>query len=300
VENKACLSKFAIVISFICPSIRPKNWIKLFENINDNNFEFEIIFLGPNGDSNYLPEKCRYIKTNIKPPQCFEGGISISKYDIICLLCDDIIFEKSNFLFEINKNIHELSNKKILSMKISSYGENLNKPSSEYNFIELPIGGVFKKKDFYEIGGIDSRFIATLYDVDLYLRLLQKGYQNFVLNVNVKEIVRTTSLEPSLYNRYAKIDKKTLKSFWFENDKFIFSKKRDVKSFYKQDLLFKTQAPYGQWKNQISYFSNLKYNNIYYFFDKVRRLEFNFIYNFYLRYKHLKIIKFLKKFIKSS
>ena len=35
------------MISFICPSIRPKYWKFISKEIHDDDFQYEIIFIGP-------------------------------------------------------------------------------------------------------------------------------------------------------------------------------------------------------------------------------------------------------------
>ena len=81
------------MITFICPSIRPKYWDYIQKSIHDDNFQYEIIFIGPKHSyTNSLPPNCKFIKTFVKPSQCFQIGALNSKYDLICLLSDDISF----------------------------------------------------------------------------------------------------------------------------------------------------------------------------------------------------------------
>ena len=53
------------MISFIIPSIRPKFWNFISKEIHDDNFQYEIIFIGPKHSyTNSLPPNCKFIKTN--------------------------------------------------------------------------------------------------------------------------------------------------------------------------------------------------------------------------------------------
>jgi hypothetical protein len=286
------------LISFICPTIRPENWSALRDQIAYKNYEFEIIFLGPLKKMNRIPKNCRYIRTFVKPSQCFQAGVLISKYNYIALLSDDISFNKENYLEEVYKNINLVENKKtILSFKNHSYGVDLWKKFEEYNYMEIPCAAVIKKSDFFSLGGIDSRFVAVNHDTDLYLRFLENGFKNIFIDIIATEHIRKP-LVPSLHNKFSKNDQLLLKKLWFTNGVFNLKRKDYVKSYSADNLLDATVEPFGKWQNTSFIFNFFKYNFFYYLLIKTFTLDFNFIYNFYLRNKDNFFIKIVKKIIK--
>lgn len=287
------------MISFICPSIRPKYWKLIREDIHDSKFKYEIIFIGPKSSFIHnLPPNCKFIKTFVKPSQCFQIGALNSKYNLICLLADDIKFSKKNILKQIHRNKKLIENKKILlSLKLRSYGVKTWLPVKEYDYMNLPFAPIVEKKKFFELGGIDKGFLATFHDLDLYLRILSKGYNVKYLNITVEERERNL-IEPSLYNRNSSIDKIYFKKLWFSKGKFNLKRALKVKKFKEKNLINITQPPYGKWKNNGDLINNLKYNYVYFFLDKILRLEFSFVYNIYLKTKHLMIVKYLAKMFK--
>jgi hypothetical protein len=72
-----------------------------------------------------------------------------------------------------------------LSLKVISFAVKLLKKNAEFKNLSIPLAAVIKKEWFYKYRGIDSRFIATYHDLDLYLRLLEVDFKNHFLNVIV-------------------------------------------------------------------------------------------------------------------
>jgi hypothetical protein len=281
------------MITFICPSIRPKYWNYIQKSIHHNKIKYEILFIGPKKNLGYRQtDNCKFIKSYVKPSQCFQIGVVNSKYNLICLIADDIKFSKKNILQQIHKNKKLIKNKKLLSLKLKSYGVKTWQPVKEFNYMHLPVAPIIEKKLFFQLGGIDKGFLATFYDLDLYLRILSKGYNVKYLNIIIEERERNL-IEPSLYNRNSSIDKKYFKKLWFSKGKFNLKRAQKVKKFKDKNLTNITQPPYGKWKNNGVLINSLKYNFFYFIFDKILKLEFNFIYNIYLKNKHLIIVKFL-------
>jgi hypothetical protein len=286
------------LISFICPTIRPENWKRTRDQIAFKNYDFEVIFIGPKKSFYSVPKNSRFIRTYVKPSQCFQIGVLNSKYDYICLIADDLIFKKKNFLKEIYKNIDLVeSKKKLLSLKVISFGVKLWKKNAEFKNLSIPLAAVIKKEWFYKYRGIDSRFIATYHDLDLYLRLLEAGFKNHFLNVIALEEKRKI-LMPSLYNKFSNADKLVFKRLWFKNEIFFLKRRTSIKRFVNFNILKKTTYPYGKWKNTNFFFNFFKYNFFYYLIVKIFTLDFNFIYNFYIKNKNNYFIKKIHKFFK--
>lgn len=286
------------MITFICPSIRPKYWDYIQKSIHHNKIKYEILFIGPKknlGDKQM--DNCKFIKSYVKPSQCFQIGLKKSKYDLICLLADDFKFPKKNILFEISKAKRLIKTKKLLSLRLKSYGCKTWIPTKEYNYMKLPFAPIIEKKLFFKVGGIDKGFLATFHDLDLYLRILSKGYKIKYLDIIIEERERD-HIEPSLYHRNSSVDKKYFQRLWFRKGKFNLKRVQKVKKFKEKNLVNITQPPYGKWKNTGDLINSLKYNYFYFIFDKFLRLEFNFIYNIYLKLKHLIVVRYLAVILK--
>lgn len=286
------------MITFICPSIRPKYWDYIQKSIHHNKIKYEILFIGPKKNLGYKQtDNCKFIKSYVKPSQCFQIGAASSKYDLICLLSDDIKFSKKNILNQIKKNKKLIKKNILLSLKLKSYGVKTWVPSKEYNYMCLPVAPIIEKKLFFKVGGIDKGFLATFHDLDLYLRILSKGYKIKYLDIIIEERERN-QIEPSLYHRNSSVDKKYFQKLWFKKGKFNLKRVQKVKKFKEKNLVNITQPPYGKWKNTRSFINSLKYNYFYFILDKILRLEFNFIYNIYLKLNHLIVVRYLATTLK--
>ena len=221
------------MITFICPSIRPKYWDYIQKSIHHNKIKYEILFIGPKKLGYKQTDNCKFIKSYVKPSQCFQIGAAISKYNLICLLSDDIKFSKKNILNQIKKNKKLIKKNILLSLKLKSYGVKTWAPSKEYNYIRLPVAPIIEKNYFFKVGGIDKGFLATFHDLDLYLRILSKGYKIKYLDIIIEERERD-HIEPSLYHRNSSVDKKYFQRLWFKKGKFNLKESSKVKSLKKK------------------------------------------------------------------
>ena len=93
--------------------------------------------------------------------------------------------------------------------------------------MQLPVAPIIEK-NYFEVDGIDKGFLATFHDLDLYLRILSKGYQIKYLDIIIEERERD-HIEPSLYNRNSNFDKKYFQELWFKKGKFNLKRVQKVK-----------------------------------------------------------------------
>ena len=79
-------------ISLIASASRPENWSGLYESIGDNETSFELVFVGPNAPKEVLPDNFIYIKSNVKPAQCWEIAARHATGNLLMYVADDIVF----------------------------------------------------------------------------------------------------------------------------------------------------------------------------------------------------------------
>ena len=255
----------------------------IVDNFKDNKTSYEIIIAGP--FNSYNENNLKIINSYNKPPQCHLEAFRLSKGNFVSFLPDDLFFSQKNFLDKWVK-LTKKNQKKLVSLKLLN---KLNYDLNSYKFHPeikespyLPIGPLLKRDLLRKIKIFDKRFNATLYDLDLYLRLLKKGYKVLFSKIHVKEKNYSSY---SLNQDYISQDRKLLNKLWTEKDlngttsifgDKIFLKMRKKRSDkvqgYNFSKLNKPQGNLGRWKinNKLYFFIS---NKIYYFiFKKILKL----------------------------
>ncbi len=255
----------------------------IVDNFKDNKTRYEIIIAGP--FSSYNENNLKIINSYNKPPQCHLEAFRLSKGNFVSFLPDDLFFSQKNFLDKWVK-LAKKNQKKLVSLKLLN---KLNYDLNSYKFHPeikespyLPISPLLKRDLLRKIKIFDKRFNATLYDLDLYLRLLKKGYKVLFSKIQVKEKNYSSY---SLNQDYISQDRKLLNKLWTEKDLngttsifgdkiFLMMRKKraDKVQGYNFSKLNKPQGNLGRWKinNKLYFFIS---NKIYYFiFKKILKL----------------------------
>lgn len=255
----------------------------IVDNFKDNKTRYEIIIAGP--FSSYNENNLKIINSYNKPPQCHLEAFRLSKGKFVSFLPDDLFFSQKNFLDKWVK-LAKKNQKKLVSLKLLN---KLNYDLNSYKFHPeikespyLPISPLLKRDLLRKIKIFDKRFNATLYDLDLYLRLLKKGYKVLFSKIQVKEKNYSSY---SLNQDYISQDRKLLNKLWTEKDLngttsifgdkiFLMMRKKraDKVQGYNFSKLNKPQGNLGRWKinNKLYFFIS---NKIYYFiFKKILKL----------------------------
>ena len=232
-------------ISVVCTGIRVKSWKKFYENLSESEIEFELIMAGNVKPDFKLPSNFHFINTNVKPAQCVEIGVRKASSDLIVFLADDMRCD-SNFLdkmYESYKiNCNESDALGCLFMKFNKLWDD-----EQYKFWPniknsppMPMGLMLNKALFNKIGGLDKRFIAIYWDLDILLRIMENGgnyyvcksaiceevfplfdslflkYRSYIhlFGGKINKYLFNKVLFPSLWRTYGEIDRATLDSFW--------------------------------------------------------------------------------------
>ncbi len=186
------------LVSVVISSIRPEFWMRLYNSLLNNKVPFEIVVAGPSSPKFDLPNNIRYIKTNVKPAQCFHCGVLSSQGEYILHTADDYVFSEgaidklykkfkncdNEIKFSTGKISTNFLNKKRKNIKTKSFMSThfFGKFSGKYveNNLYCPIlpngSGAFYHKSIYDkLGGVDRNFIAAYFDLDFVMRIYEAG-----------------------------------------------------------------------------------------------------------------------------
>ena len=239
-------------ISIIGPSYRPENWMDLYRSIGDNDVSFEIIFVGPNEPDFKLPDNFKFIKSDVKPEQCFEIAARNATADLIMNIADDVEFRTNRPMDRLYNTYKSYNNDKlILSCRYMLDGEDLSEDS--HHFIQgdisspvMPLSGLMSSKLYREIGGIDRNFIAIMGESDLAMRVHAMGGEVILSDVYLEENKRK-SRGSMLCNEFWGHDRGLLEELWLVNGKVQFHRSRNVEPFSDFRILEQSQGPRGRW-----------------------------------------------------
>lgn len=234
-------------VSLFGPSIRPFLWNKLYKSLSYNDIDFEIIFVGHVKPDFKLPENFKFIYAKVKPSQCSEIAFRETTGNYVMYMSDDYSFTKNYldkcyeaFIKEKNENI--VVSGRFISKKRKFTKGNYHLVDGDFNTPIIPIFGFYNKKIRKELGSIDSNFIGACWQLDIALRLYEKGgYLIFVDDIwgNEKKI----KSDKKLWTKVGKKDLKYLYSCWIKKDGQV-SKKRlkNIIPFHEKNILKYSQG----------------------------------------------------------
>lgn len=240
----------------ICSSAhRPQNWMALYNSIGDNDVEFELVFVGPNSPDYELPKNFRFIRTDVKPPQCFEIAVRNATAELIMNMADDCEFITPCALDKLY-NLYKSSNsdKVIVSSRFMQNGE--VQPLSIHHFFSgygsalmLPMFGLMSRKLYRDIGGIDKNFEAIFWEIDIAMRTYALGGRVVMSDVYVDED-KSKCAEPErdLWDQSGVRDRRLIESLWTFDGKVQLNRKKTVESFLDMNILKASQGPRGRWR----------------------------------------------------
>ncbi len=229
------MSKLSVVLS----TNRPHRWAKFCESLMLNSTEMEIIFVGPNSasDSPPLPITCRFITTNDSPAKCWERGVRVATSDFLCMTCDDFSYTPGFFddaieLAKTSKMIYHTYAGRYIHNGADDTHAMMMLGHKSMPF--LNVGGLSFVEGHHKIGGIDKRFVATLFDCDLYMRMFVEGGRCTLIP---RHATYEDGHDSTMFNTYSAQDKAILKSLWFDSETPQLVRKSPVESYTDEELL---------------------------------------------------------------
>lgn len=244
------------VISIIASAARPENWPGLYESLGSNDIEFEMVMVGPNAPKQELPANINYIKSNVKPAQCVEIAARYAKGDILLLVADDCVFATESVLDRMYETYLASKNPKVM---ISCRYTNGNDESHRFfpddpNSTLLPMYVMLSKQVWRDVGGIDRRFIAVSWDIDIFMRIMAAGGEVVLSEVYVdgdmEEDHGPRSRGSKLVRDHKLTDRALVDSLWSTNGVNHFNRALPFEPLSDVDILVKSQHPQGRWKYQ--------------------------------------------------
>lgn len=268
-------------ISIISSALRIELWPKFIESFKLNNCIYEIIFVGPKKPNFHLPNFCRHIKSNVKPPQCWEIGFRSANYDLILIMADDTFFINDNALDNLlslwEKN--NIDNKLIISNKYSIENNLFDENAFKLKYkntnpvtyaklengsdIKIPFQPLFHKDLIDQVGGLDNRFVITCWEIDIFLNAISRNYKIIESNEIIDEKRYGTNTSTNLGD-YSSKDFSLLFYLWFNKKGILLKKRREKVKFYNKDQLYsKTQGNKGKWIFTNEFYSRFIISNTY-------------------------------------
>ncbi len=224
-----------IDVSLFASAIHPEHWMEIYENIKStNSVTFEIVFVGPIEPTFALPGNFKYIKTNVKPTQCFEIAARTSVGKALLQTADDIDYSPG----AVDKMFAAYSVDPKHIMSSCYYFRGTSDKRAEQHFWGalqsqdrwpfLPVCGMYDRELHYELGGADKRFHAVQWELDMYMRLWAHGVQTVFVDATCTENMNWTS------NMFGKNwqDRHTVVDLWPN-----MQRKDAVQSFSNENIL---------------------------------------------------------------
>lgn len=281
-------------VSIILSTKNFKDIEKINENFQNSQLNYEIIAVGPS-KKNYEIDKLKIIQSFTKPVQCLEIAKNFANGEWVLIWSDDLFFldKKKDNLKKLINLAKSNENSLISCQLVNEINKDLNSHRYDTSNLKspiLPIAAPLKNEWIKLNGFYDKNFIATLADIDLYLRLMSKGFKVKIEDIKIIEKHKSNY---SLNSDYHAVDRRVLNKFWLKNINMgIIEREKEISSFNKNQLNL-PQGPRGRWK-----FNNFFYYNyclVLYFKLFNELLRFYFIKKFiYIFFKNIQ--KFTKKF----
>lgn len=185
--------------------------------------EFEVVFVGPlNGNPADYQVPVRFIQSNANAALCWEIGARAARGSLLGLAADDCVFSDGYLDNVLVLAEQSLASGRIWDMFTGRYVHNgedrfagqrlMSKP----NMPLLPVGGFTFTTSHHQLGGVDSRFKAVLWDTELYMNHVQSGGVCHLVGGHVCHEINPVS---KLFVDNHIHDKTIIESLWFRGGK---------------------------------------------------------------------------------
>ncbi|OHB79355.1 MAG: hypothetical protein A2Z25_15830 [Planctomycetes bacterium RBG_16_55_9] len=260
-----------VAISLFGPAIYTENWMGFYESLTSNEVPFEIVFVGHRAPEFTLPDNFHFIYSEVKPAQCAEIASRYAVGDYVLAIADDVVFSehaldkmyKMHRSFDCDKimiSCRYILNKKDVTDEAAYYWWGEKKSP------RMPVAGILKRSMWKQLGGIDRRFVALCWHLDIAMRFYEiGGAVGLCEDAWIEEIESTRRLYADVG---APVDRPLLDWFWVRHteppegaafsscihykskEKGVISRTRlsPVVPFDDQYILTRSQGPKGKWR----------------------------------------------------
>lgn len=264
-------------ISLFGSSYRPENWMPLYQSIGDNDVAFEIVFVGPNEPDFKLPDNFKFIKSYVKPSQCFEIAARHTSGELIMNIPDDVEFKGARPLDRLYNTYKSYNNEKlIVSCRYVLSGE---EPDEECHYFfagdktspMLALASLMSRDLYMKAGGVDRNFLTVMADNDLTMRVHAMGGKVVLSDVYLEED-KQKGRGSELCDEYWKHERGLMLDLWVVDGKVGLKRSRPFEPFSNNRILEVSQGPRGRWKGSRGIW-----------FEKLSDMAHFFIYSFFQR-----------------
>jgi GT2 family glycosyltransferase len=237
------------IFSLIAPAIRSKFYERVYNSISfENDIPFEIIFVGHKNPDKKMPQNFHYVYTKVKPAQSLEIAARNASGDYLIPVSDDLLFSEG-FLKNTLKYIEEKGKDVFITYRLAINGEmkddwiHLLSVDKKIEYTPLGATGVFDRKIWHKLGGIDKGFYYAFSDSDLQLRF-RETRDIFITPdcwINESRDAHKGSRRASKIISM-KSERIFFNKFWVKNNKFVGKRLEKVIPFDDKDILIKNQG----------------------------------------------------------
>lgn len=162
-------------ISLCASAVRPHLWKDLINSAKQNNdIAYEIVLVGDVRPDFELPNNIKYLYSPVKPAQCWEAAIRNSSGRYVSITADDAEYLPFSIKNMVDFMDRQESKKTIGAFQTIENGH-LITDSHFYKGKRMAPFFVFDRNYYFEIGGVDRRFIGGMWENDIVMRVHQDG-----------------------------------------------------------------------------------------------------------------------------
>ncbi len=242
-----------IKISICASALRPAQWKAIYDSLTQNSIEWELIYTGPNEPNFELPKNFTFIKSSVKPSQCYQISFNQARGELTAWSADDTNYPP-NALDNIY-NFYKLFNdeKVVVAFRTIEDGRDITEfhrfRGRDMSAPRMAPFGVVNTEMFRKLGGYDRRFVCGQSENDVVMRFIEIGGRVEISNVPV--IVNHVGAHHNsgtvFRSGYYKIDRQVLEDAWIEKGMILNKRKYPVEPFSDLNILIETQSNKGQW-----------------------------------------------------
>lgn len=202
-------------LSMVVSTNKTTFWHRFCESLSQNDCEIEVVFVGPVGrDRGKLPVPVRFIDIDVNAALCWEIGARSCNCDLLGLAADDCVFTPG-YLDAVVREASKAHDRHDMFTARYVHNNVDQLPGQRFLSVQtmpvLPVGGFTYMETHRELGGIDRRFNAVLWDTDLYAHMYQLGGRATLLDDHLCHEVNNIS---KLFVENHAADRQTIESLW--------------------------------------------------------------------------------------